>query len=93
METLGILVNTLRNVRAVIALACAARQRGKDVRVFLTGPGVRLLEIDAFRKAVPSDCVWVGTAGFQHQGPDRTMPASPSRLAEFIRFCDRHVVL
>lgn len=99
LEKLGILINSTAYTRSAIQLACAAKERGKTVEIFLASQGVRILENMIFRNLAGMGRVWVCSASFQALESTATLPipetcqlVSPEQLADFIRSCDRHVV-
>lgn len=97
MEKLGILINSTAHVQAAIQLACAARERGKTVEIFLAARGVRILENMNVSHLSTIGPVWVCSASFEALGTGHALPLAcrlvpPENLAEFLRSCDRHVV-
>jgi len=97
MEKLGILINSTAHTQAVIQLACAARERGKAVEIFLVAQGVRIVENTNFSLLSAIGPVWVCSASIAALRAGNALPracrlVSPEELSEFLRSCDRHVV-
>jgi predicted peroxiredoxin len=97
---LGILVNSNRHFDYVVALACAAHAKGKDVHIHLTQQGVYLLREKAFsdltRRVRVSICKEsVRVFGLEAEiGRSREKILGPSgRMADVLSDCDRCVVL
>jgi sulfur relay (sulfurtransferase) complex TusBCD TusD component (DsrE family) len=97
MEKLGILINSTAHTQAVIQLACAARERGKAVEIFLAGQGVQLVGNTNFSLLSAIGPVRICSASIAALGAGNALPRAcrlvpPEELAEFLRSCDRHVV-
>jgi len=98
-EILGILVSSDRHLDYVIELTNAARVKGKDVRIFFTGNGVRLTQTPEFQELVGKAKISLCDVSFKAQILEGEVPglepkdfASQERNAEMIEKSDRYVV-
>lgn len=98
-ETLGILVTSDQHLNYVVNLTETAYNKGKGIKIFLTGKAVMLIESSQFKrligKASLSICEWSflsrGLNG-QIPGIDPGIFETQAKYAEIIKDCDRFVV-
>jgi predicted peroxiredoxin len=98
-DRLGILVNTEKHLKNVIALTKAAHEKGKKVQIFFTGKGVLLTQQPEFAELVGKAKLSVCDVSFRANGLSGEVPgvgfkdfATQARNAEMIDECDRYVV-
>ncbi len=102
-ESLGICVASDKNMEHVVGLAKAAKAAGKEVKIFLTGEGVKLTKDPRFPQLLEMGVGHVGVCevsyianGFQGQKIDGMRDkdfVTQGRNAEMVDECDRYVVL
>ena len=101
-ETLGLVVTSNRRPRHVVGLARAARDRGLEVLIFLTGRGVFLTRDPEFAELAALAEIRLCAAGYRSFGldPDEPVPGlTPDSFStqafhgELIRRSDHYVVL
>ena len=98
-DNLGILVCSASHLDYVIALASAAHDKGKNVRIFFTGKGVLLTQKPEFEQLVGKAKLSVCDVSFRANNLSGDVPgvgfkdfATQARNAEMIEWCDRYVV-
>lgn len=101
---LGILVCSGRHFSHVLELARAAAARGRNVRIHLMGPGLRLLEAEEYpslaavaritRSEVPLSGMSgpAGSTSPSSIGQEKAAPVQVAEVGEFLEACERHVV-
>ncbi len=102
-ESLGICVSTSNNMEHVVGLAKAAKAAGKEVKIFLTGEGVKLSKDPRFPQLLEMGVGHVGVCevsyianGFQGQKVDGMRDkdfVTQARNAEMVEECKRYVIL
>ncbi len=102
-ESLGICVATSKNMEHVVGLAQAAKAAGAEVKIFLTGEGVKLTADKRFPQLLEMGVGHVGICevsyianGDQGQKIDGMRDkdfVTQGRNAEMVDECDRYVVL
>lgn len=101
-ETLGILVSTDKHFSHLLNIVRTARQKGKNVLIFFTGPGVLLTQTPGFRDLKPLAEISLCRVSFESFGLDEKMKAAglsetsfagQARHRDMIDRCDRYLVL
>jgi hypothetical protein len=98
---LGICAATGRNMTHVLGLAKAAKKRGIQTEIFLSGPGIHLTQDPRFSKLI--DCARVGVcevsyleAGFKKADltglTDKDF-VTQLRNADMVENCERYLIL
>lgn len=102
-ESFGICVASDKNMEHVVGLAKAAKAAGKEVKIFLTGEGVKLSHDKRFPQLLEMGVGRVGVCevsyianGFQGKKIDGMRDkdfVTQGRNAEMVDECTRYVVL
>jgi hypothetical protein len=102
MPAIAILAATGQNFQHILGLARAARDRGVDIHIFMTGRGVRHALDPDFKQLLDLARVSFCRVSLLDQGidPDRDLPGvdprnitNQSRHADLLDICDRYLVL
>jgi predicted peroxiredoxin len=102
VPAIAILAATGRNFKHILGLARAAKSRGVDMHIFMTGRGVRLSQEPEFKQLLDLAQVGFCRVSLLDQGidPDRALPdvdprniTNQSRHADLLDLCDKYLVL
>ena len=101
-DTIGILVSSDRHLDYIIHFTRAAHDKGKQVKIFFTGKGVRLTLVPEFKELVGKAKLWVCDVSFRangFHGRENEVPgvgfkdfATQARNAEMLNEVDRYLV-
>ena len=98
-DKLCILVSSEKHLDYVINLTCAAYEKGKDVRIFFTGKGVRLTRDQDFQKLIGKAKLSLCEVSYRALGLKGDVPglgfknfATQAKNAGMVKACDGYVV-
>ena len=98
-DKLGILVSSDKHLNYVVDLTRAAREKGKEVRIFFTGKGVRLTKEPDFQKLVGKAKLSLCEVSYRALDLEGDVPglgfkdfATQLKNAEMIKECDGYIV-